>query len=104
MRKSEAWGYIDFDYEIHCPDGESVHACVSPHDGIGVFVEGGQSWGIDAIGEGAYRLGTHTEVTINKVARTVDVDTTEAANRIPHILCGLVLLVDPQNRWGKELM
>ena len=101
MLKNDSWGYIDFDYEVHCPGGEIVRGSVSPRDGIGVYVGAGQYCGIAAIGEETYRLGDHTEITIEKVARTIVVETSETSDRIPHILCGLVMLADPQERWEK---
>ena len=102
MMKNESWGYIDFEYEIRCPDGEIVSGSVSPRDGIGVHIGPGQSWGIAPIGESATRLGDRTEIIFYRAAGTIAVETTEASGRIPHILCGLVLLADPQERWEKD--
>ncbi len=102
MMKNDSWGYIDFEYEIHCPDGGIVNGGVSPRDGIGVNVGAGQSWGIAPIGESASRQGDRTEIIIDRAARTIAVESTEASDRIPHILCGLVLLADPQERWEKD--
>ena len=100
MRKG-GWGMIDFDYDVKGPDGVYADGGVSPHDGIGVYVGGGKGWGIDRIGEATYRLGKHTEVVIDKPTRIITVDTTEPAERIPHLICGIIILADPQERWEK---
>ena len=69
---------------------------------MGVYVGAGQSWGIVTIAEAVYRLGHHTKITIDKAAGVIVVDTFEPAERVPHIICGLVLLADPQDRWEES--
>ena len=101
MTKNSSWGYIDFDYSVVCPDGEIVSGSVSPRDGIGVSVEGERGWGIRNIEEAAYRLSDHTEIVIDQEARSITVDSTEPAERLAHIICGVVLLADPQDQWEK---
>jgi len=96
MVRSGGWGYTDYQYTVHGPDGITASGGGSLHDGVGVSLPGGRSWSLDRHTDDVFSLGDSTRITVDRVAGEIVVETAEAADRIPHIVCGVLLLVDPQ--------
>lgn len=88
-----SWG-VDYDYAVHCPDGRIARGAASHHDGFGVTLPG-ESWGFRSLEEGVHLLGGQVKIAVDRAARKVTIDSPHDERALPYILCGVVMLIDP---------